>query len=152
MMAVVQTVFDASVTVNGDVVGQIDKGMLVYFGLSASDKIEDVPRFLDKVLRLRIFKDENDKMNLDVSSVGGKILFVSQFTLYADVRKGNRPGFDGAMRGSDAKPIYDFAVNYLRDKGLVVETGRFGAMMEVSYVNDGPETFIVDSEKIFRNF
>ncbi len=147
MKAVIQTVRNASVTVDGSVTGQIDEGMLVYFGVEKSDTEKMLIPFLDKLLKLRIFKDENGKTNLDIASSGGKLLFISQFTLAANIYRGNRPSFDSAMSPDRAKEFYERAIIYLRSRELIVETGVFGAHMLVSYVNEGPETFVLESDK-----
>ncbi|MBR1919945.1 MAG: D-tyrosyl-tRNA(Tyr) deacylase [Spirochaetales bacterium] len=147
MKAVIQTVRNASVTVDGRITGQIDEGMLVYFGVERDDTDEILIPFLDKLLKMRIFKDENGKTNLDLASSGGKLLIISQFTLAANVYRGNRPSFDSAMSPDRARELYEKAVIYLRSRELVVETGVFGAHMLVSYVNEGPETFVLESDR-----
>jgi len=147
LKAVIQTVRNASVTVDGRITGQIDEGMLVYFGVERDDTDEILIPFLDKLLKMRIFKDENGKTNLDLASSGGKLLIISQFTLAANVYRGNRPSFDSAMSPDRARELYEKAVIYLRSRELVVETGVFGAHMLVSYVNEGPETFVLESDR-----
>ena len=148
MLAVIQSVEDARVDVDGQTVGSIGKGMLVYFGVEKDDEESIIAPFLDKMMRLRIFKDDNGKMNLSLSQYGGDVLFISQFTLAGNVYKGNRPGFDNAAPADRALRYYEKAVETLRGMGYHVECGRFGAHMKVSYVNDGPETFILDSRRL----
>lgn len=150
MKAVIQTVRNASVMVDDKITGAIDEGMLCYFGVEKNDTEDMLIPFLEKLLKLRIFKDENGKTNLDLASSGGKLLFISQFTLASNVYRGNRPSFDSAMSPEKAKNFYDKAVIYLRSRELVVETGIFGAHMLVSYVNDGPETFVLESDKFLK--
>ena len=145
MKAVIQRVLNASCTVDGSVTGAIDSGLLVYFGVDKGDDDTILPRFLDKILKLRIFEDENGKMNLSLSDTGGGMLFISQFTLSADVYRGNRPSFDSAEKPETAEMMYIKASDYLKSKGVNVQLGKFGAHMEISYINDGPVTFFLDS-------
>jgi D-aminoacyl-tRNA deacylase len=149
MRAVVQRVEGASVTVEGQVVGEIGPGLLVLLGVSKSDQESDGDYLIDKIIGLRIFEDEQGKMNRSVAEVSGAILMVSQFTLYGDVRRGKRPSFDEAARPEAARRLYEHAVKKIRDAGLRCETGEFQAMMKVSLVNDGPVTILLDSEKKF---
>lgn len=149
MRAVVQRVSRASVTVEGEVVGAIGSGYLVLLGVSSEDGPAEADYLAEKVAHLRIFEDEAGKMNRSVLDVGGAVLAVSQFTLYGDVRRGRRPGFDRAARPEVALPLYERFVSALRGHGLTVETGRFQAHMEVALVNDGPITILIDSEKTF---
>lgn len=149
MRAVVQRVKNASVTVGGSMVGEIDRGLLVYLGVGHADQPADVRYLADKILRLRIFEDEDGKMNRSVADEGGGILVVSQFTLYGDCRKGNRPGWSEAARPETAVPLYESFVAHCRTSGLKVETGVFQAMMDVAYTNDGPVTLLLDSAKEF---
>ena len=132
MKAVIQTVLDASVKVDGEVVGAIDRGMLVYFGVEKDDDAHILKPFFEKLLKLRIFKDGEGR----------------QFTLASDIYKGNRPGFETAAAPQAAQELYLKAVDLLRSMGIAVETGRFGAHMHVCYCNDGPETFILDSNRL----
>ena len=148
MLAVIQTVTDASVKVGDQVVGQIENGMLVYFSVKQDDDITMLPAFLDKMLKMRIFKDENDKINLSLDKTDGQILFVSQFTIYADIYSGNRPSFSSSAPGEVAKDFYLKAIEYLKAKGCSVSTGAFGEYMQVEYTNDGPGTYILDSDKL----
>ena len=147
MRAVVQRVSSSKVTVDENTIGQINKGLLVLLGVTHDDKSSDVDYMIDKILNLRIFEDENDKMNLSLMDIGGELLVVSQFTLYGDCRKGRRPNFMDALGGDEAKKIYDEFVKSLKETGIKVETGIFGAHMEVTIDNDGPVTLIVESKK-----
>lgn len=149
MRAVVQRVVNASVTVDGSVTGAIDKGLLIYLGVADSDTEEICLRMATKIAKLRIFTDSQGKMNLSVSDIGGKILVVSQFTLYADIRKGNRPSFDGAGKPDKAERLYEVFMQDLRNQGFEVMHGIFGAHMHVCYENDGPITIIADSDNLF---
>ena len=144
MRIVLQRVTSASVTVDNEVVGNIKTGFLLLLGVGHEDTEEDCRRLADKILGLRIFSDENDKINLDLDSVGGEILVVPQFTLYADCRKGNRPNFIQAAKPEKANALYEYFVGYLRSKGKHVETGSFGADMKVGLLNDGPFTVILE--------
>ncbi|ALC89828.1 D-tyrosyl-tRNA(Tyr) deacylase [Bacillus sp. FJAT-18017] len=146
MKAVVQRSKQASVTVDGEVVGSIPKGLVVLLGVTHEDTEKDAAFLADKIANLRIYEDEEGKMNLSLLDVGGDILSVSQFTLYGDCRKGRRPNFMAAARPEVANGLYETFNSMLRDKGITVETGRFGAMMDVSLVNDGPVTLIIDSK------
>lgn len=147
MKIVVQRAKKAKVTVNGEVVGAIGHGLVLLVGVTHSDTIEDVAFIADKIAHLRIFEDETGKMNLSVLDIGGDILSVSQFTLYGDCRKGRRPNFMEAARPDHALPLYEALNEALRQKGIRVETGKFGAMMEVELINDGPVTLIVESKE-----
>jgi D-aminoacyl-tRNA deacylase len=149
MRAVVQRVEKASVTVEGRLVGEIGGGLLVLLGVAKSDRETDADYLIEKIMGLRIFEDEQGKMNRSVGEVSGAILMVSQFTLYGDVRRGKRPSFDEAARPEEARRLYDYAVKKIRDAGLRCETGEFQAMMKVELVNDGPVTILLDSEKKF---
>lgn len=148
MRAVVQRVTSASVSIEGRVAGEIGKGYLVLLGIEDIDDTSDMEYICDKILGLRVFEDENEKMNLDVSDVGGSVLLVSQFTLYGDARKGRRPSFIKAARPETAVPLYEAAIKKLGEK-LYVATGEFGANMQVSLINDGPVTILLDSKKTF---
>ncbi|NNU91987.1 D-tyrosyl-tRNA(Tyr) deacylase [Geobacillus sp. NFOSA3] len=151
MKVVVQRAKHAKVTVNGEVVGSIDHGLVLLVGVTHSDTVEDAAYIADKIAHLRIFEDESGKMNLSVLDVGGEILSVSQFTLYGDCRKGRRPNFMEAAKPDRALPIYKAMNEALRQKGIRVETGKFGAMMEVELINDGPVTLIVESKEKVGN-
>lgn len=145
MKAVIQRVSSASVHVDSKLVGSIKKGLLVLLGIHQNDTDVELKWMSDKILKLRIFEDDEEKMNLSVTDVEGEILVVSQFTLYGDAKKGTRPSFIESARPEKAEPMYERLVNYLRDNSdLKVETGIFGAMMDVSLVNDGPVTIILE--------
>lgn len=145
MRVVVQRVSRASVSIDGEVVGRIDRGLLVLVGVRKGDDDRQVRFLADKLLNLRIFADEAGKMNRSVLDTRGGLLVVSQFTLYGDCRKGRRPSFLGAADPEFAIPVYERFVTRLRDSELTVSTGRFGAMMAVDSVNDGPVTLIIDA-------
>ncbi|WP_019678840.1 D-aminoacyl-tRNA deacylase [Ruminococcus flavefaciens] len=144
MRIVLQRVTSASVRVGGEIIGKIGTGFLLLFGVGHEDTEEDCRRLANKISGLRIFSDENDKINLDLDNVGGEILVVPQFTLYADCRKGNRPNFIQAAKPDKANDLYEYFVEYLRSKGKHVETGSFGADMKVELLNDGPFTVILE--------
>lgn len=149
MRVVVQRVSRAEVRVAGEVVGRIERGLLVLLGVAASDAEEDARFVADKLAGLRIFEDQAGKMNRSVADVGGGILVVSQFTLLGDARKGNRPGFSAAAPPEAANALYGKVCALLREKGLPVAQGVFRADMQVELVNDGPVTILLDSEKLF---
>ena len=147
MRAVVQRVTRASVTVGEDVVGAIECGFLVLVGVSIDDEEHDADALARKIAGLRVFSDANDAMNLALADVGGAVLVVSQFTLLGDVSKGRRPSFVTAARGERAERLYERVASQLRDAGLPVQTGRFGAAMAVELVNDGPVTILIDTRR-----
>ena len=149
MRVVVQKVSSSKVTVDGEVIGSIDRGFNLLIGFCKDDTLEDLIYIKDKVLNLRVFEDENDKLNLSLLDVKGDILAISQFTLYGDCRKGRRPNFMNAMGGEEAKELYEKFVSMLKESGLKVEMGMFGAHMMVDINNDGPVTILVDSKKDF---
>jgi len=145
MKAVIQRVTRASVEVDGDVIGRIDAGLLVLLGVAKEDKEADAQYIVDKLIGLRIFSDTEGKMNRSIVDICGQFLIVSQFTLLADIAKGRRPGFDRAATPERALNLYEQVIGMVRDRGIHVETGRFGAHMRVSLDNDGPVTFLLDS-------
>lgn len=145
MKAIVTRVSSASVDIDGVTCGAIDQGFLVLLGVAPNDNLEVCHKLADKICHLRVFQDENDKMNLSLSQVGGKLLIISQFTLFADT-KSRRPGFTGAGKPDIAVPLYESFVARCREQGFQVETGRFGADMQVHSVNDGPVTICFDTE------
>lgn len=149
MRVVVQRVNSSKVTVEGEIVGSINKGLNLLIGISKEDTEEDLLYLKDKILNLRIFEDENDKMNLSLLDIKGEILAISQFTLYGDCRKGRRPNFMEAEGGERARTLYERFVELLRESNLKVETGKFGAHMIVDIQNDGPVTLMLDSKKKF---
>ena len=144
MKVVVQRAIDASVKVNGKEVGSINKGLLLLVGFTQTDTEKEIDWMVNKVLNLRIFDDENGVMNKSVKDVEGEILSVSQFTLYADSRKGNRPSYLNALRGEEAIILYDKFNEKLKEQNIKVETGKFGADMKVAFTNDGPVTIILE--------
>ncbi|MBZ0274470.1 D-tyrosyl-tRNA(Tyr) deacylase [bacterium] len=147
MKAVLQRVAYARVEIAGETAGEIGRGLLVLLGVGEDDGDADLDYLARKIPELRIFEDDAGKMNLSVRESGGQVLVVSQFTLFADTRKGRRPAFTGAARPEKAEPMYEALVARLRDAGLSVATGRFGAMMRVELVNDGPVTILLDSRE-----
>lgn len=144
MKALIQRVKRASVTINGELYSSIGKGILVLLGVEKSDELENAQRLAQKVANLRIFEDENDRMNFSVKDVNGEILVVSQFTLCGDCKKGTRPSFDKAAQPEKANSLYEDFVRMLKDDGFDVKTGKFRAMMDVELINDGPVTFMVE--------
>ncbi len=150
MRFLIQRVTEAGVTVDGQTVGHIGRGYLVFVGISADDNKEIADKMIKKLIGLRIFEDENGKTNLDMKSVGAQLLIVSQFTLYADCRRGNRPSFTGAGAPEMAAELYRYIVSQCRREIEVVEEGSFGADMKVSLLNDGPFTILLDSAEICR--
>ncbi|MCP5514292.1 MAG: D-tyrosyl-tRNA(Tyr) deacylase [Spirochaetales bacterium] len=149
MRAVVQRVKRASVTVEGELKGSISSGLVVFIGVHTDDTDSDCEYTADKILNLRIFNDENDKMNLSLLDCMGEILIISQFTLYGDTRKGRRPSFNSAAAPEKGNLYYRKLVEIVKNKGIKTEIGEFGAVMAVDYINDGPVTILVDSFKDF---
>ena len=144
MKVIVQRAKQAKCIIDGKVVGEIDNGYMLLVGFTHTDTSEQVDKMVKKVLNLRIFKDENDKMNLNIKQVNGSILSISQFTLYADPNSGNRPSFINSMNATDASKMYDEFNEKLRKEGMKVETGVFGADMKIDFINDGPVTIILE--------
>ena len=149
MRAVIQRVRQARVVVKGETVGAIERGLLVYLGAAQEDTETDLRYVVDKVAGLRVFQNEEGKMSRSVRDIEGSVLVVSQFTLFGDVRRGRRPSFDGAADPVEAKRLYLDVVDGLRNRGLPVQTGRFGAMMDVHSLVDGPVTIQIDSRKLY---
>jgi D-tyrosyl-tRNA(Tyr) deacylase len=149
MRAVIQRVSRAHVSVGEEVVGKIGPGLLVLLGVAKADTQADADYLANKILGLRIFEDQDGKMNLSLAETHGAVLAVSQFTLYGDVRKGRRPSFDQAAPPQMANELYEYLVRKIREAGITCETGRFQAMMQVELVNDGPVTILLDSNRTF---
>lgn len=149
MRCVIQRVSEASVAIDGEVVGRCGKGFLVLIGVHVDDTEKDLAYMTKKVAELRVFEDADGKMNLSLKDIGGSILAISQFTLYGDARGSRRPSFITAARPDKAEPMYEALVESWRGQGIHVETGRFGADMKVSLLNDGPVTILMDSTKAF---
>lgn len=148
MRAIIQRVSSSRVIVDGVTIGEIGVGLLVLLGVTHADTDAEARKLGEKIAVLRIFADDDDKMNRDVSEAGGGVLVVSQFTLHGDCRKGRRPSFVAAARPEQAEPLYEAFVMYLRGVGIKTATGKFGAMMKVELVNDGPVTLILDTEEL----
>jgi len=148
MKFVIQRVNNAKVSVDNEVIGQIYQGLLVFIGVGASDDEKIADAMIRKLLQLRIFMDENGKTNLDIKTVNGSLLLISQFTLYADCKKGNRPSFIKAGSPDKANALYEYIIKECKKEIPVVETGEFGADMKVEILNDGPFTIILDSEEL----
>ena len=146
MRIVLQRVAHASVTVDEKVIGKIQRGFLLLVGVTHDDAMEDMEYLVRKIVQMRIFEDEEGKLNRSIQDIGGEILSVSQFTLYADTKKGNRPSFSKAAPGDVAIEMFDQFNGLLRDTGIPVETGQFGADMKVELLNDGPVTILLDSK------
>ena len=148
MKFVIQRVLESTVKVEGEVIGQIGKGFMVLIGVGQDDTKEIADKMVKKMVGLRIFEDENGKTNLSLETVGGELLLISQFTLYANCKKGNRPSFIEAGAPDMASDMYEYIIEKCKEQVPVVERGQFGADMKVSLVNDGPFTIILDSEKL----
>jgi len=149
MRAVIQRVSRARVRVDGQTTGESGPGLLILLGVGQGDTSSEVDSLLDKIINLRIFEDAGGKMNLSLLETGGQLMVISQFTLYADCRKGRRPSFTDAAPSGDAEKLYDYFVDAARKRGLQVATGIFQALMEVELVNSGPVTILLDSSKNF---
>ncbi len=150
MRAVLQRVTHASVTVDGAITGEIQNGFLILLGVATEDTEEEARYLARKCVGLRVFSDDEDRMNRSLADVGGSILAVSQFTLYGDCRKGKRPNFIRAAKGEQAERLYEQFVAFCREEGATVETGQFGADMKVALLNDGPVTIIMDTDEMTR--
>ena len=146
MRVVLQRVAHASVTVDGEIIGKIQRGFLLLVGVTHDDAMEDMEYLVRKIVQMRIFEDEEGKLNRSIQDIGGEILSVSQFTLYADTKKGNRPSFSKAAPGDVALEMFEQFNGLLRDTGIPVETGQFGADMKVELLNEGPVTILLDSK------
>ena len=144
MKVLIQRVKNASVTIDNEVFSSINQGLLVFLGVEKGDTSVQANWLVEKILKLRVFEDENEKMNLSVSDIKGEILVVSQFTLAGDCKKGTRPSFDNAMPPKEAKELYEYFVSEIKKSGLEVQTGVFGAMMDIALINDGPVTFMIE--------
>ena len=149
MRAVVQRASRAKVTVDNRIVGCIGRGLVVLLGVTESDTAAEAEYLADKITELRVFSDDDGKMNLSLGDVGGAVLAISQFTLYGDCRRGRRPSYTEAARPEKAEQLYEHFVRRIIEKGIAAETGVFGAMMQVELVNDGPVTLMLDSSKLF---
>lgn len=144
MKAVIQRVKHASVTIDGNIYSQIKEGCLVLLGIDKNDKSENADKIAEKLVNLRIFEDENGKMSKSVKDINGELLVVSQFTICADLKKGNRPSFDNAMMPEEANKLYEYTVEQIKKYEVPVQTGVFGAHMEVNLLNNGPVTFVLE--------
>ena len=149
MRAVVQRTTGSRVSVDGQVVGEIRTGLTVLWGVRRGDTEKDAEYLVDKIINMRIFEDEQQKLNLSLLDVKGELLLISQFTLYGDMKKGRRPSFDEAAGNDEARPLYEYALAYAKSRGIPVAAGIFGADMKVEILNDGPVTILLDSEKRF---
>lgn len=149
MRVVLTTVKEAKVEINNEVVGQIGRGFLLLVGFTEDDNFNIVTKMVDKILSLRVFLDDNEQINVSLTDVKGEILSISQFTLYANAKKGRRPSFVDALRPDEAKCLYDFFNEQILSKHGAIEKGVFGAMMDVSSINEGPFTLLLDSKELF---
>lgn len=146
MRAVLQRVSEASVTIDENIIGKCGRGLMILLGVAEGDTEKEAEMLANKIIKLRIFEDENGKMNLSVGDIGGEMLIVSQFTLLADYRRGNRPDFLASAEPSRANQLYEYFVSLMRNAGFPVGTGQFGADMKVSLINDGPVTIVMDTD------
>lgn len=151
MKVLVQRVFDCKLRIDDNIFSEIDKGLLVYLGIKVGDSEEELKYLVNKVANLRIFEDGDGKMNLSVKDVGGKIMLVSQFTLYGDSTRGFRPSFSEAQRPDKAIPLYEKFKESLKNEGIEVACGVFGADMKITYTNDGPVSIVIEKENINKN-
>lgn len=145
MKLVVQRVKNANVSIENNIVGKINQGFVVLLGVSNEDTKENADYLVKKILNLRVFSDNDDKMNLSIKDIEGELLIVSQFTLYANCKKGNRPSFIEAAKPEHAKPLYEYFINECRKENLNVQTGEFGADMQIELINDGPVTILLEN-------
>lgn len=150
MRFVIQRVMNSKVTIDGKIRGQIGKGFMVLIGVGEGDTLEIADKLIHKMINLRIFEDENGKTNLGLKDVGGSLLLISQFTLYADCKRGNRPSFVKAGAPDTAKSLYEYIISKCKNEIEIVEQGEFGADMKVELVNDGPFTVLLDSDKLYN--
>lgn len=146
MRAVIQRSKGANVKVDGEIIGEIDQGLVILLGITHEDSVADIEAIVNKIIHLRIFEDDKQKLNLSLKEMDGSILSISQFTLYADIRKGRRPSFTKAAPPEQAEPLYNLFNKKLREEDIHVATGKFGAMMDVELINDGPVTIIIETE------
>lgn len=144
-----QRTLNSSVTVDSKLVNAINRGLTVFLGIKQGDSQKDADYIMDKIINLRIFEDEAGKMNKSLIDVSGELLLISQFTLYGDVRKGRRPSFSNAELPELAEPLFNYCLNYVKENGIEVKTGEFGADMKINLTNDGPCTIMLDSERVF---
>ncbi|MBQ9658152.1 MAG: D-tyrosyl-tRNA(Tyr) deacylase [Clostridia bacterium] len=151
MRFLIQRVQNASVTVDGKISGSIENGFLVLIGITNSDTKQTADTLIKKLVNLRVFTDSNDKMNLSIKDINGSLLLVSQFTLYADCKHGNRPGFTDAAKPEYAEELYNYVVRECKNQAIKVQTGEFGADMKVNLLNDGPVTIMLDSNDLAKN-
>lgn len=149
MRAVIQRSHKATVTVHNEIIGKISAGLVVFLGIQESDSPQTIKWMADKIIHLRIFEDDDGKMNKSLAETCGEMLIVSQFTLYGDCRKGRRPGYSNAARPETAEPLYEQFIQYVSNQGIVTATGKFQASMQVQLTNDGPVTLLIDSDKTF---
>ena len=146
MITLLQRVDSAEVHINKEVYNKINSGLLVLLGIDKNDKLSDIKYLVDKIIHLRIFNDDKDKMNLSIIDIQGEILIISQFTLLADIKKGRRPSFIQSAEPNIAKNLYNIFVDQLHSSNLIIKTGQFGAMMDIKLINNGPATFILNSQ------
>ena len=152
MRALVQRVTQGSVAIENEIVGEIGSGLLILLGVKHDDSEADIDYLVNKICGMRIFSDDEGRFDLSLTDVEGSVLIISQFTLYADTRKGRRPGFTESARPEIAIPLYELFIHKFKDLGIEVETGKFGADMKVSLINDGPVTVMIDSEDKIKRF